>query len=57
MTSAKELAAALCVDPESVRYVAKADLTPGRRFLFVSRPTAARWRLCHRAGAGAWEGV
>ena len=51
ITSAKELAAALSVDPESV---AKADLTPGRRFLFVSRryrrqvetlPSRWGWRL------------
>ncbi|GHL43357.1 hypothetical protein ECZU28_33520 [Escherichia coli] len=37
MTSAKELAAALSVDPESVAICGEGDLIPGRPFLFVSR--------------------
>ncbi len=57
MTSAKELAAALSVDPESVALCGEGGFDPGRRFLFVSRRYRHQWRLCHRAGAGAWEGV
>ena len=57
MTSAKELAAALSVDPESVAICGEGGFDPGRPFLFVSRRYRRRWRLCHRAGAGAWEGV
>ena len=57
MTSAKELAAALSVDPESVAICGEGGFDPWRPFLFVSRRYRRRWRLCHRAGAGAWEGV
>ncbi|GHK17886.1 hypothetical protein ECZU26_08160 [Escherichia coli] len=37
ITSAKELAAALSVDPESVAICGEGGFDPGRRFLFVSR--------------------
>ncbi len=54
MTSAKELAAALSVDPESVALCGEGGFDPGRRFLFVSRryrhqvetlPSRWGWRL------------
>ncbi len=57
MTSAKELAAALSVDPESVAICGEGDLIPGRPFLFVSRryrrqvetlPSRWGWRLGRR---------
>lgn len=54
MTSAKELAAALSVDPESVALCGEGGFDPGRRFLFVScryrhqvetLPSRWGWRL------------
>lgn len=57
MTSAKELAAALSVDPESVALCGEGGFDPGGGFCSSAAATATRWRLCHRAGAGAWEGV
>ena len=56
MTSAKELAAALSVDPENA-ICGEGDLIPGRPFLFVSRRYRRQVETLPSRWAGAWEGV